>query len=155
LFPEKFYFSEEFNEYPHIEMLNRTILHLRPIERNYASGSVRDGYELTPLGEEVARQVKSQIEHGVSSIDAIAKAIDPHKKTSENDLRNLMRSELYNDWLQGRKANEMEIWAHLGVTPYTQIEKIKSDIRATRDYAKSKGEKDVVDFLDYIKSQVL
>ena len=47
LFPEKFYFSEEFKMYPHIEMLNRTLLHLRPKERNYATGGSRVKYVLT------------------------------------------------------------------------------------------------------------
>ncbi|MDD2516259.1 MAG: hypothetical protein PHF26_03510, partial [Candidatus Gracilibacteria bacterium] len=52
LFPEKFGFGE-FNEYPHIEMLNRTILHLRPRENNYAEGSVRQEYKITELGYHV------------------------------------------------------------------------------------------------------
>lgn len=155
LFPEKFYFSEEFSEFPHIEMLNRTILHLRPIERNYAAGSVRSGYELTPLGEEVARQVKIQIEHGTSPSTTSVKVMDPHKKTSENDLRKVIGSDAYKLWLENSKVDEMKLWEFFGVTPYTQIEKNKSFVKETRDYAMSKGENKVVEFLNYIKAEIL
>jgi len=155
LFPDKFYFSEEFSEFPHIEMLNRTILHLRPIERNYAAGSVRSGYELTPLGEEVARQVKSQIEHGASSSTPNVKVMDPHKKTSENDLRKVLESSAYKQWLETSELDEMKIWEFFGVTPYTQIEKNKSYAKEIRNYAMSKGEKKVVEFLDQVKAQIL
>jgi hypothetical protein len=155
LFPDKFYFSEEFSEFPHIEMLNRTILHLRPIERNYAAGSVRSGYEITQLGEEVARQVKAQIEQGTTSATDVIKVMDPHKKTSENDLIRVLESKVYKEWLAGSEVDEMKVWEFFGVTPYTQIEKNKTYIKETRGYAQSKGESKVVEFLDHIKAQIL
>ncbi len=154
LFPEKFYFSEEFKEFPHIEMLNRTILHLRPIERNYAAGSVRMGYELTPLGEEIARQVKTQIESGFSS-KHVPQVMDPHKKTSENDLNKILNSDIFKEWLSTSEVDELKLWDFFGVTPYTQSDKIKSFLRETEEHAKSKDEQKVIQFINFIRSQIL
>jgi len=155
LFPEKFYFSEEFKEFPHIEMLNRTILHLRPVERNYASGSVKTDYELTALGEEIARQVERDIQQGNSSAPIIPKAMDEHKKTSHNDLHKIITSPIYKTWIESGTLEEMEIWDFYGVTPYTQLDKIKKSIDETRIYAKSSGNNKAVEFLDLMKGQIL
>jgi hypothetical protein len=155
LFPEKFYFSEEFKEFPHIEMLNRTILHLRPVERNYASGSVKTDYELTALGEEIAQQVERDIQQGNSSAPTSPKAMDEHKKTSHNDLQKILTSSIYKTWLENGTLEEMEIWDYYGVTPYTQFDKIKKSIDETRVYAKSNGNNKVVEFLDLMKGQIL
>lgn len=155
LFPEKFYFSEEFKEFPHIEMLNRTILHLRPVERNYASGSVKTDYELTALGEEIAKQVERDTQQGKPRTVTTPKTMDQHKKTSHNDLQRIMTSAIYKTWLESGALEEMEIWDFYGVTPYTQLDKIKKSIDETRLYAKSNGENKVVEFLDLMKGQIL
>lgn len=155
LFPEKFYFSEEFKEFPHIEMLNRTILHLRPVERNYASGSVKTDYELTALGKEIARQVEGDIQQGSSSSAINTKTMDEHKKTSHNDLQKILTSKIYRTWLENGTLEEMEIWDFYGVTPYTQLDKIKKSIDETRAYAKSAGDDKAVEFLNLMKGQIL
>lgn len=155
LFPEKFYFSEEFKEYPHIEMLNRTILHLRPKERNYATGSVGTNYKLTPIGEEVARQVVNEINTPTHKPVAPKKAMDDHKKSAFNDLNKLRRSKLYQKWQSEHQIEAMDAWDYFEVTPYTQINKIKSVVKDTLPYAESQNETDLVELLKAIEKAVL
>lgn len=157
LFPEKFYFSEDFKQFPHIEMLNRTILHLRPIERNYAAGSVRSEYKLTPLGEEIARQVKAVILSGKSDRQSVLKVkpMDSHKKTSQNDLSKILKSEIYKEWLETEQVDEMKLWKFFEVTPFTQQEKVRSFIKQTKSFAASIKENNVIKFLDYIQTQII
>lgn len=153
LFPEKFYFSEDFKEYPHIEMLNRTILHLRPVERNYATGSVKTDYALTPIGREIAEQVKTDIEAGSHKIEP-RQIMDSHKKTSGNDLRNLRNSPLFGRWVEGSSLDDMEIWDFFGVTPFTQIDKVKKSISDVSEYAKSINDDEAVKFLDNLRKRI-
>ena len=156
LFPEKFYFSEEYSEYPHIEMLNRTVLHLRPAERNYAMGSVKTNYVLTELGKEVALQVKSDIDDLKINPKLRSKEImDTHKKTSANDLRNIKNNVIYSKWREGSQLEEMEVWRFFGVTPFTQLEKIKQDIKDTTIHAKSVGDKRLASFLKEIERMIV
>ena len=154
LFPEKFYFSEEFKEYPHIEMLNRTILHLRPKERNYATGSVGQSYALTKVGEEIAREVKAEIETGSSKPPAPKKVMDEHKKTDTNDLNKLKKSSIYQTWLNDKSIDDMEIWAFFDVTPFTRLNEVKARIKSTKTYAKDVGETDAVRFLEDLERMI-
>lgn len=153
LFPEKFYFSEDFKEYPHIEMLNRTILHLRPVERNYATGSVKTDYALTPIGREVAMQVRADIKTGSQNV-APKQVMDSHKKTSGNDLRNLRNSLLFNKWAEDVSLDDMEIWDFFGVTPFTQTDKVRKYISEVSAYAKSVSDDKAVRFLSNLKSRI-
>lgn len=153
LFPEKFYFSEEFKEYPHIEMLNRTILHLRPLERNYASGSVRSDYRLTQIGEEVAKQVATELED--PSRGPVNKQImDKHKKTSVNEFNKIKNSDLFKKWVENNEVEDMDIWSFFEVTPYTQISKIQKFIKENIDFAKDQNEDKVVELLRFIDQKI-
>jgi len=143
LFPEKFYFSEEFKTYPHIEMLNRTILHLRPKERNYATGSTRIKYELTKFGEEIARQVEEEIKLGINKQSLVKdKIMDDHKAEPNIEFKKLKNSEIYKKFVEGSFKN-MDLWIYYGVTPYSQIEKIKNKIKETKTIAIEKNDKTI------------
>ena len=53
-FPEEFKLSAEYPEYPDIAGLNRTLMHLRPSERNLATGKTNTEYTLTEQGNALA-----------------------------------------------------------------------------------------------------
>lgn len=148
LFPEKFYFSEEFKTYPHIEMLNRTLLHLRPKERNYATGSSRIKYELTKFGEEIARQVEEEIDLGINKPTLLKnKTMDSHKAEPNNEFNKLKSSEIYKKFVEGSFKN-MDLWIYYGVTPYSQIEKIKNMINETKTIAEEKKDLIIINLLN-------
>lgn len=151
LFPEKFYFSEDFKEYPHIEMLNRTILHLRPKERNYATGSVGQNYALTKVGEEISREVRAEIASGMKKTTAPKKLMDEHKKTNLNDLNKVKRSPIFETWLTEGKIDDMEIWSFFDSTPFTRINEHKEFVKTTKSYAKDVKDLDVVRFLEELE----
>jgi hypothetical protein len=148
LFPEKFYFSEEFKIFPHIEMLNRTLLHLRPKERNYATGSSRLNYQLTKFGEEIAKQVEKEINLSTNKfVLPKNKTMDPHKAEPNIEYIKLKNSEAYKKFIQGNFGN-MDLWIYYGVTPYSQIDKIKNKVNETRIIAEEKGDKNIINLLN-------
>ena len=147
LFPEKFYFSEEYPEYPHIEMLNRTLLHLRPKERNYATGSARTDYILTELGEEIVRQVKLDIQFGVKST-VIKKPMDTHKQTQVNEYLKLRSSQGFLLFDSSGEISIDHIWSFYEVTPYTQIDKLKKKLEIIREYCKASNDDKCREYVD-------
>lgn len=156
LFPEKFYFSEEFKEFPHIEMLNRTILHLRPAERNFATGSVRLNYELTAAGREVAAQVQADIDGADASREVVnTKVMDEHKQTSENDFLRIRGSEIFQKWATDGSIDEMAAWGYFDVTPFTQADRIQRQIKDMVGYANSKSDDELVRFLNKLKTLIV
>ena len=152
LFPERFYFSEEFKDYPHIEMLNRTILHLRPKERNYAQGSVKTLYRLTKVGRAVADQVEIDIKTGSSDAARLpSKPVDIHKKTAHNDLHKIKTSDIYKCWLESGEVKTLDAWRFFDVTPFTQYDRIKQDIKQLKIDAKSQEAEETVTFLTQLE----
>jgi len=148
LFPKKFYFGD-FEEYPHIEMLNRTILHLRPKERNYAQGDVRKGYILTELGSETAlnvdRQLKGEISFSVSKNNDTV--IDRVKNTPSKNLKNIELAELYKIWERNKKIENSEIWKFFEVTPFTRIPYIKTKLKDLKSFAQDGKNNKIYNFL--------
>jgi hypothetical protein len=147
LFPEKFYFSEEYPEYPHIEMLNRTILHLRPKENNYATGSARSDYILTEIGEEIVRQVQAEITSGIK-IEVTKKPMDSHKQTQANEYFKIINSKGYNDFLASSEVDIDHVWSLFEVTPYTQIEKSRRRLENVLSFCSSSGDIKCKEYLE-------
>lgn len=154
LFPNKFSFGE-FNEYPHIEMLNRTILHLRPKESNYAEGSVRQEYKITDLGYHISSEVENQLSgkvvikkpNKITQIDAV-------KKNPKNDLKKIEQNEIYKKWLLGDEMDEMSLWKFFDVTPYSRTDYIKGEIKDIKFSAKALNNKSVLDFIIFIEKKI-
>ena len=154
LFPDRFQFGE-FTEYPHIEMLNRTILHLRPKENNYAEGSVRQEYRLTELGRHIANEVEKQLKGEISSIKIKQiTPIDAVKKNPTNDLKKVEQNKVFQSWDSGSAISEADLWDFFKVTPYSRIDYLKKEIRDIKISAKNLNNKNVFDFMSFIKKKI-
>jgi len=136
LFPEKFKLSEEFPEYPHLEMLNRTLLHILPKQLDYATGSARIDYRLTQLGEIIAKQVENDL-LGIRNIKISKKEIiDKHKTGQKNDYE---KFKLYiNNHQQKIFDNDLDlIWNYFAVTPFTQSKKLVERLEKIEQFSSS------------------
>lgn len=153
LFPDKFYFSEQFKDYPHIEMINRTLLHLRPKERNYATGGTRILYKLTKLGEEIAKQVESEINLKLKKQHVVKKIMDDHKAESDIEYLKLKNSSYNKKNIDGN-YDEMDVWSYFRVTPFTQIDKIKNIIKEIRSIAEEKKDHEVIDLINKFSNTI-
>lgn len=148
-FPEAFCFSSEYPEYPHIEMLNRTLLHLRPKERDYATGSARTEYYLTPLGKQIAIQVEADLD--ITTDAPVRKIkIDIHKKSARNDYERLKSSEQFANYKSRGIIDIDMIWNYFQITPYTQIEKIKKTLNDIHKYCAEIEDRDCSEFIDQL-----
>jgi len=111
LFPEKFCCDEEFKEFPSVDRLNRTMMHLKYVKKGkpYLAGSVEDGYTLTSFGKANAIEVESIINN--TEVDKTIKAptVDKHKKGIGGDYLRLKESSDYNIYLETGKIDNMFI----------------------------------------------
>lgn len=147
LFPEKFYFSEDFPEYPHIEMLNRTLLHLRPKERDYATGSARQDYALTKLGEEIAKIVEDEINNVTDTKKVKKEVMDKHKNTSSSEYQRLIESKEYQEYCECGIVEANMIWNFFEVTPHTQIDHIKKYLNSVKSYCEQESDEKCLNFI--------
>jgi hypothetical protein len=153
LFPDKFYFDEEFKEYPHIEKLNRTILHMHT-NKNYRIiiGSAKRGYQLTNAGRILAKQIESDIlNKEIDNSIGRKKIMDPHKKGVVQDYNKLLHSEFFiNNKGSSGDIDLTFLWDFFQVIPYTQISKIKDYFIDVKNYAKSVNDEVCIDFCENI-----
>ncbi len=149
LFPEKFYFSEDFKEYPHIEMLNRTLLHLRPKERNYAIGNSKIPYTLTDVGREIAYQVKNDmITDKVTN--KVKQVMDPHKNESIKLLSKLKNSGILVKYDNGLGISDFDLFDFFKVTPYTQEARIKVKLSKLEQYCSGNKEDKYIKLIEIL-----
>jgi len=156
LFPERFHFGD-FKEYPHIEMLNRTLLHLRPKERNYAVGDGKKSFfKLTQLGYQVAGEVEKELKIKNVKNKTRQVKIDSVKITPKKDLEEIKKNKTYNFWKESKIINESDLWNFFDVIPYTRIKYIKNRILELKKFARDYNEKIIYEFLsDLEKNQNL
>ena len=138
LFPDKFYFDEEFKEYPHIEKLNRTILHLHTNKNSkLLVGSAKSGYEMTKAGEIVAVQVEADIFNSTGNTTNVKnKIVDSHKKGIIQDYNKLINSEYY----RSKTFEEMDfdldfVWGFFQVIPFTNLKYIEEYFLEIKRYS--------------------
>lgn len=149
LFPERFHLGD-FNEYPHIEMLNRTILHLRPKENNYAEGTAKLGYKITKLGYYIAEQVENEL-RGESQKGKPSKVkIDQIKKMPSNLANKYFNSKLFEKWKKENKLSDDDFWSLFEVIPFSRPDYIKSEIKELIIYSKEEKNKDNIKFSKYL-----
>lgn len=156
LFPEKFCCDEEFKEFPSVDRLNRTMMHLKYVKKGkpYLAGSVEDGYTLTSFGKANAIEVESIINN--TEVDKTIKAptVDKHKKGIGGDYLRLKESSDYNIYLETGKIDNMFIWKFYNVIPYTQIKFIKENLITIKKYAKESDDFKCIEFIEKVEETI-
>ncbi len=96
-FPEKFCCDNEFTEYPSVDRLNRTIMHMHTSksDNNYLIGSAKRGFILTELGRIVGNQVEAEIKGTKTNGQLTAPTVDMHKKGLTQNYERFVQSVIY------------------------------------------------------------
>lgn len=152
LFPEKFAISEDFIDFPNAERLNRTLLHLVPHKgRNYAIGSAKEDYILTPLGKEIALEVEKIINNKDSNNNEIKKSvISKIKNTPMTYYVELTESKEYKKYLETKQVSIDMLWGIYKVIPYTQYDKIQKSLKNAKTYAIENNDTDCENFITIV-----
>ncbi len=149
LFPRKFAISEEFIDFPNAERLNRTLMHLVPPKgRNYAIGSSKIDYVLTPLGRSVAEEVEVTINKEAVVKNRKQEVISAIKTTPMTSYTDIKESSEYKNYVQSRDFSVDMIWTLYKVIPFTQQEKIMKKLISGLRFAQDAGDIECVEFIE-------
>jgi len=97
IFPDAFCCDEEFKEFPSIDRLNRTYMHLKYVKGKepYIAGTTREGYTMTTLGIRTADEVEMIISNTKENKSISAPLVDTHKKGFSKDYSLFINTEEY------------------------------------------------------------
>ena len=156
IFPDAFCCDEEFKEFPSVDRLNRTMMHLKYVKnaKPYIAGSVKNGYTITSFGRTVAKQVEAIIENAVVDNTVSVPIVDKHKKVFARDYIEFTKGEGYLKYLSTKKVDIMYIWSFYKVTPYTQIKSTKENLKNVLQYAKEKEDLDCIKYIEEVLKKI-
>lgn len=152
MFPDTFWCDEEFKEFPSIDRLNRTYMHLKyvPNGKPYIAGTMKSGFKITSVGKAVAQNVESIIKNGISDSTIKAPPVDMHKKGFDKDYVGFKENQGYKEYEMTGKIDLMKMWSFFGITPYTQIKKTKDNLNNILEYAKNMNDKEFAEYVEKI-----
>lgn len=151
LFPEKFCCDEEFREFPSVDRLNRTMMHLKYNDRPNIMGSIETGYRLTNLGRFTALEVESIIKNSALDESVKAPIVDKHKKGLGGDYLRMIETDEYKAFLKTGAVDKMFVWKFYNAIPFTQLKTIRENLSQVEQYANDSGNKKCLEFIDIIK----
>lgn len=151
-FPEEFKLSSDYPEYPDIAGLNRTLMHLRPSERNLATGKPNTSYVLTEQGLALAKQVSDGLKGSAFTSNRNIANHDITKiKLSSKEYRDLTESNIYKEYLENPNYSESIIWKLFKVIPFTRIDYLLSQCKKIKEYAKTIEDESCADLISKIE----
>ena len=152
MFPDVFCIDEEFKEFPSVDRLNRTLMHLKYVKKGkpFLTGSTKDGYELTTLGNAVAEEVEAIINNTKIDKTIKVKAVDSHKKGFSKEYLTFIEGVGYQNYLNTRTIDLMYIWEFYNVTPFTRIKHIIENLKDVKSYAKEQKDNVCVEYVNKV-----
>lgn len=156
IFPDVFCCDDEFKEFPSVDRLNRTLMHLKYVSKGtpYLAGSVEDGYSITKVGRAMAEEVESIINNAKVDKKVKLPVIDKHKKGFSKDYISFISTEAYNKYLETDKVDLMYIWEFFKITPYTQIKSTKENLNSILNYAKESNDERCIQFIEKVLKMI-
>ena len=147
LFPERFCCDEEFKEFPSVDRLNRTYMHLKYVKKgkSYIAGTMKEGFTLTTYGKAMAAEVEALING--TEIDKTIKPVpvDAHKKGNSQYYK-FIESEGFRTYLENKTIDLKHIWKFFDVAPFTKTKKIKENLELIAQYAEENDNRECVDY---------
>lgn len=149
LFPRKFAISEDFIDFPNAERVNRTLMHLVPPKgRNYAIGSSKIDYVLTPLGREIAIEVGNTINKEAKIKNRKQEVISAIKTTPMTSYTDVRESQEYKNYCVNKEFSVDMVWTLYKVIPFTQQDKITKKLLSALRFAQECGDIDCIEFIN-------
>lgn len=153
LFPESFSLVG-FPGYPDAARVNRALLQARPKYQNLILGDVHKGYRLTQKGEYNLSRTMDRLNMKTQA-EQSKKASKERTFAGSVAISKIEGSEMFKAWkasnLDG--IGQYDIWIFLEAAPYTEKRIIREIINDYRTAAEVAKRKDILDFLQWLRSK--
>ena len=152
LFPDKFCLDEEFNEYPNGAILDRTLMHLKYVNKKnstnfilpYITGTLDDGYEITTRGKNTALETEAIINHTPINTCIKTSILEVCKKDFSKTYFEFISSKGFLKYLASKEIDLMHIWEFFNVIPYTELKRVKEELKNIKINAKNNHNNDCI-----------
>lgn len=151
MFPDKFCCDEDFKEYPSVDRLNRTLMHMSIAKTApILNGTAKNGYNLTNYGKNVGLQVKAIIDNTQLDKSIVAPIVDRYKSAPLADYQKFLDSKCFKNYQETGIATLDDVWPFYRVIPFTQITTIKKKLQLIKNKAKEENNIECVQYVDRI-----
>jgi hypothetical protein len=155
MFPAKFAL-EGYSEYPDAARINRALLQLGPKYRNWARGSVQQGFLLTESGLIEVERVREALS-GDEPPGPVRprRAGKPRTMNLSEDVQSIEHSTLFSKWSAGQLAEGtfLELLHMLSAYAYTPHRALRHRLAVLENAATQIGRKDLMEFVQSVRVQ--
>lgn len=154
LFPLKFSMAN-FKQYPDTNRISKALRRLTDQKRrNWATGSIENGFYLTDLGREMAKQVSNSLKNPVKKKDRKPIVVSKSRgKSPSDDIKEIRVSEAFKKWFSNEEVNNHEFFAFLKAAPYTPKQLLAEHLKRLRVSATTTKDKEVMEFLVWLEKK--
>lgn len=154
MFPAKF--ALHGFDFPDANRVNRTLLQLGPKYRNWARGSYRTGYALTPLGEVTLKEARRLIE-SPGEMQPLRRRVRPGGYTWDPtaDVVELRDTDAFRRFAAAgpQALNNEDVWNALHAFSYTPVDAVRNRLITLRDFASQASDPEAVAFVDALRER--
>lgn len=154
LFPRKFSMAN-FRQYPDTNRISKALRRLTDQKRkSWATGNLENGFYLTDLGREVAKQVSNSLKNPLSKKDRKPIVVSKSRgKSPSDDIQEIRVSEAFKKWFTNEEVNNHEFFAFLKAAPYTPKQLLIEHLKRLKVSATSTKDKEVLEFLSWLEKK--
>ena len=155
LFPKKFSMAN-FKQYPDTNRMSKSLRRLAdPKRKNWAKGSIENGFYLTEAGKEIAVQVSELLKSPIKQKKPLRPIVKKSRGRSPNDdIKEIEDSELYHKWLQKNyQISDYEVLSFLKAVPYTPKDLLLGYLEQIKKSSVTVGNRKVSKFLEWLEKK--
>lgn len=154
LFPRKFSMAN-FQQYPDTNRISKALRRLTDQKRkSWATGNIENGFYLTDLGREMAKQVSNSLKNPLPKKDRKPIVVSKSRgKSPSDDIQEIRISEAFKKWFASEEVNNYEFFAFLKAAPYTPKQLLIEHLKRLRVSATTMKDKDVLEFLSWLEKK--
>lgn len=154
LFPKKFSMAS-FSRYPDTNRINKAVRRLTDQTRkDWATGSVENGFNLTDLGREVGKQVDEILQKPELQGDSRPPVPTRSRgRSADVETAEIRNTETFKKWIAGEQINNHEFLAFLKATSYTPKPLLIEHLSRLKKAATTTDDKEILSFLESIEKK--
>lgn len=153
LFPKKFSMAN-FPQYPDTNRVSKTLRRLTDQKRkNWATGSVENGFNLTDFGREIGKQVLELLKNLKQQASRAQTQTRTRGRSATVETVEVKNSEVYKKWLEKETISNYEFFSFLKATPYTPKSMLLDHLRKLKHAASTANDDKAVTFLEWLEER--
>lgn len=155
LFPKKFSMANFF-QYPDTNRINKTLRRLTDqTRRNWATGSVENGFSLTDFGREIGKQVLVLLNNPEQQASRAQAQTRIRGRSAPVETTEMKNSDVYKKWLAKEPISNYEFFSFLKATPYTPKPMLLDHLNKLKRAASTAGDDEVTVFLEWLERKFI